>query len=768
MLDDIQHPSVMHKCLHDYNNFVVQSVRSISCAICDRNCRAIDISHIVPKDLPNKHLLQADDRLLNCQGVRGLFFNFPGDDGESKMLDGLVLERIGFETMPPHQMRACKDCLTSLKKGNMPEAALANGLWLGDFPEHLRSASFVEMIAASPVRISGMVLALDELRIRNISGTAKSHMRGTFTFYMQDAYGVQLRLPAYDTDIAGSFTCAIVGSKPTLAQLSRLLGARRKMVEDLLAYQLDERNLLVGVHALARQAQMSPENLSTYHEDGSIPDAIGKAMISVKDPTRAYANARSTHAHGNREPDFPADGDDPKCSGDGAVHADEDLPATPFIIETGAVMDTGEDRAVSGPTKPGRLRTLGATMNRQSAQHSNAEQAAADAAAAAGRVSPLGTDRALVLTRSGRMVSDFTNDGLFVGAYFDLFPHGVGGHLDKRKRHLSLRKWAQILLQRRDGRFRKNRTFLYCVCALIFRREAITNARWKLTGRISKGIALTLGSVTPVDLAHVASEMEGGSSGFSAMNARPGVRSLIKTMESVHAGSSWTIYNKRSTRMIAISFIIQMGQPLIWMTINPVDHNSPIVMKLAGVDLDVTSKLKEGFPDYAEKLRLVSNDSVASAEFFHTTIQAVLMCLLRFRASDGDGGVLGRIKGYVGMSEEQKRLTLHCHLLGWICGYNDFVSFRDLMDKTPARYTELAQYLDKIVCNQIATIADISGIMQGHTLNPTTCTSDADPVPQRDIAVRDAKDCLAVPPPLQCFPSAGRQEAKTTTIHILV
>ncbi|CAN0542032.1 unnamed protein product [Ectocarpus sp. 8 AP-2014] len=71
------------------------------------------------------------------------------------------------------------------------------------------------------------------------------------------------------------------------------------------------------------------------------------------------------------------------------------------------------------------------------------------------------------------MVSDFTNPGLFVGAYFDLFPHGVGGHLDKRPRPLDLKKWAQILLRRRDPRFRKNRTFLYCVCSLIFRREAI-------------------------------------------------------------------------------------------------------------------------------------------------------------------------------------------------------------------------------------------------------------------------------------------------------
>ncbi|CAN0546080.1 unnamed protein product, partial [Ectocarpus sp. 8 AP-2014] len=170
-------------------------------------------------------------------------------------------------------------------------------------------------------------------------------------------------------------------------------------------------------------------------------------------------------------------------------------------------------------------------------------------------------------------------------------------------------------------------------------------------------------------------------------------------MESVHAGASWTIYNKRSTRMIAISFIMQMGQPLFWLTINPADVNSPIVMILAGVELDITSRLKTGFPAYADKLRLVANDPVASAEFFHATIDAVLTCLLRFGACDGDGGVLGRVKGYVGMTEEQKRLTLHCHLLVWVFGYNDFASFRDLMDKTPTRYRELAQYLDRVIFN---------------------------------------------------------------------
>lgn len=302
-------------------------------------------------DLPHKQFLLANDSLLNCAAVKHEFFNYPGDDGN--LLDGHVLARQGFET--DGRLSVCVECLNSLLK--VPEAALANGLWLGDFPEHLRCATFVEMIAASPVRISGMVLALDELRVGNVGGSAKSLMRGTFTFYMQDAYGVQLRLPACDTDIAGSFTCALVGAKPSVAQLRKLFGARRKMVEDLLAFQLDTGNYLVGVHQLARDAQLSKANLDTYMDDGFIPQAILDAMIPVKDTTNSYANARSTHAHGNREPENVGHRDD-----DGSQDPVNTATTPPFIIETNAVMPSGDDLAVSSHAKPGRLRTLGSSL----------------------------------------------------------------------------------------------------------------------------------------------------------------------------------------------------------------------------------------------------------------------------------------------------------------------------------------------------------------------------------------------------------------------
>ncbi|CAN0550133.1 unnamed protein product, partial [Laminaria digitata] len=90
-----------------------------------------------------------------------------------------------------------------------------------------------------------------------------------------------------------------------------------------------------------------------------------------------------------------------------------------------------------------------------------AEKAAAAKAVAAGLPSPIGTRNMLVLPHTGRLVEDFNEPGVFITFYFDLFPHGLGGHLDNRARALTFTRWARILLRRRDSRFRKSRTFVF-------------------------------------------------------------------------------------------------------------------------------------------------------------------------------------------------------------------------------------------------------------------------------------------------------------------
>lgn len=99
---------------------------------------------------------------------------------------------------------------------------------------------------------------------------------------------------------------------------------------------------------------------------------------------------------------------------------------------------------------------------------------------------------------------------------------------------------------------------------------------------------------------------------------------------------------------------------------NPNDKTSPIVMKLGGVDLDVCSRLKEDLPSYVDRLQRIADDPVASADFFHITIDAVMTALLRYNAKDSDGGVLGRVKAFVG--EQQFRAfaptCIHTRMVG--------------------------------------------------------------------------------------------------------
>ncbi|CAM9560310.1 unnamed protein product, partial [Laminaria digitata] len=97
-------------------------------------------------------------------------------------------------------------------------------------------------------------------------------------------------------------------------------------------------------------------------------------------------------------------------------------------------------------------------------------------------------------------------------------------------------------------------------------------------------------------------------------------------------------------------------------------------------------------PNYIDRLRIVAHDPVAAATFFQEILQAVFDGLLRVGAKDGDGGVLGEVKSYIGMTEEQFRLTLHAHLLVWVYGCSP-ENVRDDLGTSLERHVELARYV---------------------------------------------------------------------------
>lgn len=290
--------------------------------------------------LPHPSILAAGEKLTAHPGIMILFTDYPGDT--TNCLHGLVLAKEGFESEPPHDLRVCKDCLHDLAKKRMPLAALANDLWVGDLPEHLADSKWVELAAASPVRTSGMVFSLEQLKVGNIPGSAQRMMRGTFTFFFQNAFGVEAALPSCDADLAGSMTVVFVGERPTDAQLRKLLGARRSRILELMEFQKDRHNRLAGKHVLFSRAQESIENLETYPVDGAVPPAILEAVIEASDPNKSREKARSTYVPDNREAEVPvnaADDDD---------HAETDAP---FVLDNVGVMPSADDISAEGQAR---------------------------------------------------------------------------------------------------------------------------------------------------------------------------------------------------------------------------------------------------------------------------------------------------------------------------------------------------------------------------------------------------------------------------------
>ena len=69
---------------------------------------------VTAENLPNKELLTPDKILTDCDSLKPLFFNYPGDD--TNFFDGLVLAREGFEEGDPRRMRVYSTCLNDTRK----------------------------------------------------------------------------------------------------------------------------------------------------------------------------------------------------------------------------------------------------------------------------------------------------------------------------------------------------------------------------------------------------------------------------------------------------------------------------------------------------------------------------------------------------------------------------------------------------------------------------------------------------------------------------
>ncbi|WP_375449088.1 hypothetical protein [uncultured Nostoc sp.] len=111
------------------------------------------------------------------------------------------------------------------------------------------------------------------------------------------------------------------------------------------------------------------------------------------------------------------------------------------------------------------------------------------------------------------------------------------------------------------------------------------------------------------------------------------------------------------------ALMLSDGMPVLWITINPSDLQSTLVLILAGMRYE-----DNGVNNSAEAFaRMTATmNPVAVARFFEATCRGIFEHLLA--AGSKDGWLLGPVSTYFGTVETNGRGMLHLHCLVWLRG----------------------------------------------------------------------------------------------------
>ena len=115
-----------------------------------------------------------------------------------------------------------------------------------------------------------------------------------------------------------------------------------------MSLQEDACNRLAGTHVLLKRATMSDQNLASFPEDESVPQAIKRSFMTTSDPYKSREKSRSTNVS-DREAEEPVTCDDATAENDHGV-----------VIDYVGVIPTGDDMSAEGC--PDRMKALGASL----------------------------------------------------------------------------------------------------------------------------------------------------------------------------------------------------------------------------------------------------------------------------------------------------------------------------------------------------------------------------------------------------------------------
>ena len=474
--------------------------------------------------------------------------------------------------------------------------------------------------------------------------SAQRGIKGNSIAFMQDVDEVSTQLPCIDNTVKYLKVCFIGDESCPLPtqQIKKILTVRRERVKLALEWLCENH---VGFKNLG--IQIDKRQLAQLPEN-DIPDSITTHITRSGDVDSALGESSSYVPQNNAElPD---------------TNPDETIP-----IHRSGVLD------VDNTTVSEDELLQGATNN---------------------------LDPSLIKVKSGSTpISSYNNPDFWTLAYPCLFPYGIGGCNDTyQKLHI----WLKHLLNHRDDRFRKDYSFMFVGYSISNVRAVCRQTKFSICRPGNDDNVL---SVSSKDLEKAFESIKKSKSSNPHITD-PTVRQLLDQIRSVGKNLPGSDFQRRSLQHEIRALMVKLGLPSFFITINPADYHHPLVLHFAGKKVNLDAPFEGDWITKEERARLVADDPVAAAKFFHYLVETWLECILGVNSQlkMNEVGVLGRTTGYYGTVETQGRGSLHLHILVWIHGSKNPEEFiRDLTrdDGEGRKFRDkMMDYLSSVVYEQ--------------------------------------------------------------------
>ena len=242
----------------------------------------------------------------------------------------------------------------------------------------------------------------------------------------------------------------------------------------------------------------------------------------------------------------------------------------------------------------------------------------------------------------------------------------------------------------------------------------------------------------------------------------PTISRLLHVMKTIAMWVPGSFAQKLRMRSEIRGLIVRLGMPAFWITINPSDLRSPLVINLAGVEYsdDFLSASNS-----ALRAATATSNPVAVASFFHSVCTAVLDGL--FASGSNCAGILGDVSNHYGVVETNGRGMLHLHAMVWLRGNLSFANLRSRVLADTDFATRVLHYLESVIIQSI----DETTLVDPEVNLAPMCPSASDPESDRDFHLRLANDSNLVARAKQlhskshfatCFKYRPRDRSKPT------